>query len=119
MVGSSIMQVQGILNAQEMKGERLVNQIRFGFAILGFLMLAGAWETNTNAANLVLGLQGGCWLGYSLLLFLFFRWYPKRYIWWLKYVTITLDLALVSLTALASAVNHSGMLEYFFFLELF
>ena len=105
--------ILSILQAQEMKGERLVNHIRLGFALLGLFGLFGAWPVNTEAANLVFALQGIGWVIYAGLVYLVLRLVGDRYLGWLKYVTISLDLSLLSLSSLAVSVNHSGILEYF------
>lgn len=101
-----------ILEAQEMKGERLVNNIRTGFTILSALMLASAWEVNTLTANLVFVVQLVLWGTYAAILHVFFRLRPQSYVGWLKYVSITVDLGLVTLSAMAMAKNHAGIVEY-------
>ncbi|MGK4006629.1 adenylate/guanylate cyclase domain-containing protein [Sorangium sp. So ce1036] len=102
-----------ILHAQEMRGERIVNHIRFAFALLSVYTFAHVWTVNTPAANTIFAVQIGGYLVYSLLLYAFFRLRPGAYVGWLKYVSIFVDLALLTLTALATARNHSGIIEYF------
>ena len=101
-----------ILQVQQMRGERLVNHIRLVFTLLSAVMLAGAWEVNTPAANRIFVIQLVSWLSYSLLLYAFFRLRPDTHARWLKYVSITVDLGLVTLAAAAMARNHAGILEY-------
>lgn len=101
-----------ILEAQEMKGERLVNNIRTGFTILSALMLASAWEVNTPPANRIFVVQLVLWGIYAAILHVFFRLRPQSYVKWLKYVSITVDLGLVTLAAAAMAQNHAGIIEY-------
>ena len=101
-----------ILEAQEMKGERIVNHIRLGFALLGFLILPTAWEVNTPLTNRIFAAQLGAWLLYALVLYAFFYLRPEAYVGWLKYLSIFIDLALVTLAAAGNANNHSGIIEY-------
>jgi class 3 adenylate cyclase len=101
------------LEAEEMKGERRVNHIRFAFSLLGLLSLAWVHQVNTPAANRIFAVQGVVWLVYSLVLAAVLRARAGRYLGWLKYVTITADLGLLSLTAFASLENHPGIAEYF------
>lgn len=102
-----------ILHAQEMRGERIVNHIRFAFALISACTFAHVWTVNTPAANRIFAIQIGGYFVYSLLLYAFFRLRPGVYVGWLKYVSIFVDLALLTLTALATARNHSGIIEYF------
>ncbi|MGK3996065.1 adenylate/guanylate cyclase domain-containing protein [Sorangium sp. So ce1024] len=102
-----------IIQAQEMRGEQIVNHIRFVFALLSLYTFTHVWTVNTPAANEIFAIQIGGYLAYSLLLYAFFRLRPDVYVGWLKYVSIFVDLALLTLTALATARNHSGMIEYF------
>ncbi|WP_437572579.1 adenylate/guanylate cyclase domain-containing protein [Sorangium sp. So ce542] len=102
-----------ILQAQEMRGEQIVNHVRFVFALLSAWTFAHVWTVNTPAANQIFAIQIGGYLAFSLLLYAFFRLRPGAYAGWLKYVSIFVDLALLTLTALATARNHSGMIEYF------
>ncbi|KYF64495.1 adenylate cyclase [Sorangium cellulosum] len=102
-----------IIQAQEMRGEQIVNHVRFVFALLSVYTFTHVWTVNTPAANQIFAIQIGGYLAYSLLLYAFFRLRPAVYVSWLKYVSIFVDLALLTLTALATARNHSGMIEYF------
>lgn len=105
-------EIARILEAQEMKGERIVNHIRLSFTLISLVMLAFAWKVNTPIASLIFAAQLGSWLLYSLGLYVFFSLRPTAYAQWLKYVSIFVDLALLTLTAAASANNHSGVIEY-------
>ncbi len=107
------LRVERALQAEEMRAERRVNWIRLAFAVLGLLGLLAALHVNTTEANEVFAVQGLGWLLYGLGLLAYFRARGEAYVWWLKYLTITLDLVLLSLTALASHVNHPGLMEYF------
>lgn len=105
-------EIARILEAQEMRGERIVNHIRMSFTLLSILMLISAWGVNTPTASRVFAVQLGSWLIYSLGLYAFFRYRPAAYVGWLKYVSIFVDLSLVTLAAAAMARNHSGIIEY-------
>ena len=102
-----------ILRTQEMRGERIVNHIRAAFAGLSALMLAGAWSINTPAASLIFAVQVAVWLAFAGGLYLFFQRRPTAYVWWIKYVAITVDLGLLTLSAFGAARNHTGIIEYF------
>lgn len=106
-------ELQAILNAAEMRGERIVNHVRFGFSLLSIAMLAGVWTINTPAANTIFAIQLGAWLTYSLALYGWFRLRPGRHVRMLKYLSITVDLGLLVLSAAAMHRNHSGIIEYF------
>ncbi|WP_437534355.1 adenylate/guanylate cyclase domain-containing protein [Sorangium sp. So ce726] len=102
-----------IMEAQEMRGEQIVNHIRFAFALLSAATFMHVWTINTLAANQIFAILTGGYLAYSLVLYAFFRLRPGVYVGWLKYVSIFVDLALLTLTALGNARNHSGIIEYF------
>lgn len=106
--------ITAILQAQQMKGEQWVNHIRLGFSLLGLLGLLFAYKVNTLEANLVYLVQGCGWLLYSGILQIYLRRRGDRYLPWLTFLTVTLDLCLLSLVAIASAVNHTGVLEYYY-----
>jgi class 3 adenylate cyclase len=105
-------EIERILQAQEMKGERIVNHIRLAFTLLSIAMLLSVWEVNTPIANRVFAIQLGSWFVYSLILYGFFRLRPGAYAGWLKYVSIFVDLGLMTLSAEGMAKNHSGIIEY-------
>ena len=111
-IDDSSSEIDRILEAQEMKGERLVNNIRTGFTALSAVMLAASWDVNTLTSNLIYVAQLGIWAAYAAGLHVFFKLWPERYVWWLKYVSISVDLGLVTLSAWAMAKNHPGIIEY-------
>jgi len=106
-------ELQAILNAAEMRGERIVNHVRLGFTLLSLAMLAGVWEINTPAANMYFIIQVVVWLAYSLALYVWFHFRRDQYVRLLKYLSITFDLGILALSAPAMARNHSGIIEYF------
>ncbi|WP_437591900.1 adenylate/guanylate cyclase domain-containing protein [Sorangium sp. So ce1000] len=101
------------LQAQEMRGEQIVNHVRMAFAVLSLLTLVHVSEINKPGANQIFALQVGVYFAVSIALYAFFRLRPGVYVGWLKYLTIFADLAVLTLTALATARNHSGIIEYF------
>lgn len=105
--------VATILRAQEMAGERLVNRIRLVYGLLGLGMALAAAEINTPEANRIFLLQGALLVGLCLVLFGVFRAVGDRYLPLVKYATIAFDIAIVHLSVLAAARNHSGVIEYF------
>lgn len=107
------MRIERIMQAQEMKAERRVNVVRFVFSIFGLAGMFLVWQANTRLANEIFVVLGLIWLLYSGVIFVYLRMLKERCVWWLKYLTISLDLSLLSMTALASHVNHPGIAEYF------
>ena len=108
------LEVTAILHEQEMRGERLVNHIRAGFFALSMLTLLGTFNANTADANAAFVFQIGAALTYAAVLYVWFWRNPDRYAASLKYVSITVDLALLHMAAFIMAVNTSGPIEYFF-----
>jgi adenylate cyclase len=106
-------EVQEILRSQEMRGERVVNNIRFAFYLLSLGMMAGVWQINTPAANRLFMVQICSVLAYSVLLWFWFRRRGDEYAPWVKYVSITVDITALHFGAVAMSVNHAGILEYF------
>ena len=105
-------ELQEILRAQEMRGERMTNRIRLVFAIFSALGLLSVLSVNTTAANIIFSAQVGIWLLVGILVELYLRRQGSGYVGWLKYATITADLLCISLSAVAMSENHSGILEY-------
>lgn len=106
-------EVGALLRAQEMAGERLVNKIRLAYGAAGLAMAVAAQQINTAEANRIFMVQGLMLLASCGLLFAFFHVKKDSYVPWLKYVTITFDIAVVHTSVLATAVNHSGVIEYY------
>jgi len=100
------------LQAQQMAGERLVNQCRIGLTVFGALTLLTAESAQTRAANgvfvavvCVLAIYSGVvwqWLKRSL-----------SHQTTLKYVSVWIDISCLYALHVASLVNHSGAYEVF------
>ncbi len=105
--------VRGILRAQETRGERLIAHIRLFMGLSGLAMALAAHGINTPAANAVFFGQGIALAGWSLLVYLLLKRSGGRWIGWLKYASITFDLLVIHLIAVAALVNHFGLIEYF------
>jgi len=69
---------------------------------------------NTHEASVALAVLGGVWLVYSVALYVVFRLLQGRYVPWLKYCTVTIDILLAAMSVFSSAQNNSGIIEYFF-----
>lgn len=106
-------ELEAIREREEMKGERVVNRVRIGFCLLSLGMLVGVYGINTPEANAAYTVQVAVWLAYAAGLLVFLRRTEGRYFGWLKYVSITVDIGLLSLSAVGSALNHAGILEYY------
>lgn len=107
------LRVAEALQAEEMRAEKRANWVRLGFAVLGLVGLPGVLDVNTDAANLTYAILGSAWLVHALAVLLYLRLRGQVYVWWLKYLTITLDLVLLSLMSVASYLNHPGLMEFF------
>ncbi len=102
-----------ILQVAEMRGERIANNFRLGFYLLSAAMLAASLGVNTSLANQGFIVQVGSMLAYGGLVAAWFRWRPDVYVPWLKYVSITIDMVMLHLSAWIMAQNHHGIMEYF------
>jgi len=101
------------LQAQQMAGERLVNQCRIGLTAFGALTIVTASGAQTRAANgvfvavvCVLGIYAGVvwqWLKSGL----------GQHQSTLKYVSVWIDISCLFALHVASLVNHSGAYEVF------
>lgn len=105
--------LEPILEQQEMRGERWVAWIRLGYATLGLAMLGGAWPLNTAAANQGFLLQGIALVAWSGVVLLALRPARGRYQPGLKYGSIFVDLFISHASFAITAVNHSGVLEFY------
>lgn len=102
-----------ILQAAEMRGEHAANTFRIGFYLLSAAMLGASLSINTELANQGFIAQVGTMLVYSALVFGWFRTQSNRFAPWLKYVSITIDMAALHAGAWIMAQNHHGIMEYF------
>lgn len=102
-----------ILQAAEMRGERVANNFRIGFYLLSAAMLGASLGVNTSLANLGFIVQVGAMLAYGAAVALWFRARSDTYAPWLKYVSITFDMAALHAGAWIMAHNHHGIMEYF------
>ncbi len=96
-----------------MRGERIVAWVRLVFCALSAASLSALWTTNTATANSWFAVQVGVWLVFAVGTLLILRGLGDRYAGWLKYVTITFDLAILAVAAPAMAHNHSGIVEWY------
>ena len=100
------------LQAQQMAGERLVNQCRIGLTAFGALTILTAANAQTRAANGVL-------IGVVCVLALYagvvWQWLksPLSRASTLKYVSVWIDISCLYALHVASLVNHSGAYEVF------
>src|SRR3954465_182722 len=100
------------LPTQQMAGERLVNQCRFGLTAFGALTILTASAAQTRAAN-------GVFIGVVVVLasYASLVWYWLRgadfYGTKLKYVSVWVDISCLYALHVASLVNHSGVYEVF------
>ena len=100
------------LQAQQMAGERLVNQCRFGLTAFGALTILTASGAQTTAANRVfIGVV--CVLATYALTVWYWLSRPGRHESTLKYVSVWVDISCLYALHVASLVNHSGVYEVF------
>src|SRR5450432_1452425 len=100
------------LQMQQMAGERLVNQCRFGLTAFGALTILTASGAQTRAANGVfIGVV--CVLASYATLVWFWLKKAHRHERTLKYVSVWVDISCLYALHVASLVNHSGVYEVF------
>jgi PAS domain S-box-containing protein len=100
------------LQAQQLAGERLVNQCRFGLTAFGALTLLTASTAQTRAANAVFLIVVCVLAGYAVLVSVWLA-KPLRRASHLKYLSVTVDITCLYALHVASLVNHSGVYEVF------
>src|SRR6478609_8772642 len=100
------------LQAQQMTGERLVNQCRIGLTVFGALTILTAQGAQTRAANLVFGAVVCVLAVYSAVVWLWLKRDLSTQST-LKYVSVWIDISCLYALHIASLVNHSGAYEVF------
>jgi PAS domain S-box-containing protein len=100
------------LQAQQLAGERLVNQCRFGLTAFGALTILTASGAQTRAANVVFLVVVCVLASYAALVWLWLR-RSLRHASRLKYLSVTVDITCLYALHVASLVNHSGVYEVF------
>ncbi len=100
------------LQAQQLAGERLVNQCRFGLTAFGALTVLTASGGQTPAANTVFVVVVCVLASYATLVWLWLK-RPLRHASRLKYLSVTVDISCLYALHVASLVNHSGVYEVF------
>jgi PAS domain S-box-containing protein len=100
------------LQAQQLAGERLVNQCRFGLTAFGALTLLTASTAQTRAANTVFLVVVCVLAGYAVLVSVWLG-RPLQRASHLKYLSVTVDITCLYALHVASLVNHSGVYEVF------
>jgi PAS domain S-box-containing protein len=100
------------LQAQQLAGERLVNQCRFGLTAFGALTILTASAAQTRAANVVFLVVVCVLASYAALVWLWLR-RSLRHASRLKYLSVTVDITCLYALHIASLVNHSGVYEVF------
>jgi PAS domain S-box-containing protein len=100
------------LQAQQMAGERLVNQCRFGLTAFGTVTVLTASGAQLRAANAVFIAVVCVLSGYASLV-----WYQLRHVErhqsTLKYLSVWVDISCLYALHVASLLNHSGVYEVF------
>lgn len=106
-------EIRAILEKQEMAAERAVNYVRGGFTAFAlsavvFVVPDAQTPTSTKIYTFMLG----SWLIYACVLFFFLR---RRDLYYrrLKYLSITVDMTLMQISAIGSLFNHSGIYEVY------
>jgi PAS domain S-box-containing protein len=100
------------LQAQQLAGERLVNQCRFGLTAFGALTALTASGAQTRAANTVFLIVVGVLASYAALVWVWLR-RSMRHATRLKYLSVAVDISCLYALHVASLVNHSGVYEVF------
>jgi PAS domain S-box-containing protein len=100
------------LQAQQLAGERLVNQCRFGLTAFGMLSILTASSAQTRAANWVFLIVVCVLASYATLVWVWLR-KSLRHAGHLKYLSVGVDISCLYALHIASLVNHSGVYEVF------
>ncbi|HTA94321.1 MAG TPA: ATP-binding protein, partial [Polyangiaceae bacterium] len=103
---------EAALQAQQLAGERLVNQCRLGLTAFGALTVLTASGAQTPAANTVFVVVVCVLASYATLVWFWLR-RPLRHASRLKYLSVTVDISCLYALHVASLVNHSGVYEVF------
>src|SRR6478735_413776 len=102
----------GALQAQQMAGERLVNQCRIGLTAFGTLTILTGQSAQTRAANGVYVAVVCVLAAYSAVVWLWLKRDLSTQST-LKYVSVWIDISCLYALHIASLVNHSGAYEVF------
>jgi diguanylate cyclase (GGDEF)-like protein len=102
--------IKSVLRRLELAGERRANFVRMGAALVFVMAVIPGWPVNTVATSSVY--LGAClaWLVMSIVLHVCLHALAQPRAW-LKYATVTADMAVIWGLALGSALNHS-LAEY-------
>jgi len=100
------------LQAQQLAGERLVNQCRFGLTAFGALTVLTASGGQTRAANTVFLIVVCVLASYAVLVLVWLR-KSLRHAARLKYLSVAVDISCLYALHVASLVNHAGVYEVF------
>src|SRR5450432_4091366 len=94
------------LQTQQMAGERLVNQCRFGLAAFGALTILTTSAAQTRAANAVFVSVVCVLASYAALVWIWLR-SGRRHASRLKYLSVIVDISCLYALHVASLLNHS------------
>ncbi len=109
-------EIQEILRASEMSGERTVAHVRALFVAVFTAAMITLWPNNTPLANVCFAASMGLWCVYVAFAYAILHVTRGRHLPWLKYLSITVDLGMVASTAVGTHFNHSGIIEYLRFI---
>ena len=106
-------EIRAILEKQEMAAERLVNYVRAIFALLSLSAVAFVSpNVQTPTATTIFRWLMAAWFVYAAITFLILR-RRDRYYWWLKYLSITVDMTILHINAVGFLYNHSSIYEVY------
>lgn len=105
-------EIRAILEKQEMAAERLVNYVRAVFASLSLSAVIVSADIATATATKIFTWQLSIWIAYAALAFFVLK-RRDRYFWWLKYLSIGVDITTLHLSAVGFLFNHSSIYEVY------
>jgi adenylate cyclase len=106
-------EIRAILEKQEMAAERLVNYVRAIFALMSLsAVVFVSPDAQTPTATTIFRWILTSWIAYAALTFFLLR-RRDRYYRWLKYLSISVDMTILSLNAVGFLYNHSSVYEVY------
>ncbi|HMY18319.1 MAG TPA: adenylate/guanylate cyclase domain-containing protein, partial [Polyangium sp.] len=105
-------EIRAILEKQEMAAERLVNYVRAVFSSFSLSAVTVSAPLATAAATKIFTWQLSAWIAYAIVTFFLLR-RRDRYYWWLKYLSISVDITILHISAVGFLYNHSNVYEVY------
>lgn len=105
-------EIRSILEKQEMAAERLVNYVRAVFAPMSLSAVILSADIATATATRIFTWQLSVWIAYAAATFYVLQ-RRDRYYWWLKFLSITVDITTLHISTVGFLYNHSNVYEVY------